>query len=97
MKELQKFYSDIVRSLPDDFMQSIQQLQHVLTDEQIGSILECTSPLAANQNLVDCLVKNVENKESILDFCDHLEKIKNSPKLKNIIEHLRKGLTLTYF
>ena len=78
-------------------MQSIQQLQHFLTDQQIGSILECTSPLAANQNLVDCLVKNVENKESILDFCDHLEKIKNSPKLLNIIEHLRKGLQFNIY
>ena len=81
----------MVKSLPDNYMESVQKLQDTLTDEQIGMVLECEDPLAANQTLLDCLIKNVENKENILDFCDHLEKIKNSPKLQSLIEHLRKG------
>ena len=92
LKELHKYYSDIVRSLPDDYMESVQQLLHILTDEQICSILGCTSSLDANQMLTDCLIEKVESKLNILDFCENLEKIKNLPKLKNVIEHLRKGL-----
>ena len=92
MKELRRYYSDMVISLPDDFLRSIQWLQHLLSDEQIGSILRCTSPLAANQMLLDCFIRNVENKESILEFCEHLELIKNSPKLQKMVENLRKGL-----
>ena len=72
-------------------MESVQKLQDTLTAEQIGRILDCNHPLAANQTLLDYLIKNVENKESILDFCDHLEKIKNSHKLQSLVEHLRKG------
>ena len=92
LKELHKYYRDIVRSLPDNFLGSVQQLQHILTDEQITSILGCTSSLAANQKVTDCLIEKVENKANILDFCEHLRKIKNSSKLQNTIEHLRKGL-----
>ena len=92
LKELRKYYSDMVISLPDDFLQSIQWLQHLLPDERIGSVLTCTSPLAANQRLLDYLIKNVERKENILEFCEHLELIKNSPKLQKVIENLRKGL-----
>ena len=77
-------------------MESIQQLQHILTAEQISSILGCTSPFAANQKLIDCLIEKVENKANILDFCEHLEKLKNSPKLKSIIERLRNGLCFNY-
>lgn len=75
-------------------MDSVQQLQHLLTDEHIGSILiqGSTSSLTANQVLVNCLIEKVENKASILEFCEHLEKIKKSPKLQNTVDNLRKGL-----
>ena len=73
-------------------MESVQQLQHILSDEQITSILECTSSLAANQMLTNCLIEKLENKANILDLCELLNKIKNSPKLQNTIEHLRKGM-----
>ena len=73
-------------------MESVQQLQHILSDEQISSILECTSPLAANQMLTDCLIEKVENKANILDLCEYLGKIKNAQNLKCVVEQLRKGL-----
>ena len=98
LKELHKYYSALVRSLPNDVSRSIQRLLHVLSDEEIASILNNKNPITCNQALIDCLITRVENKASILDFCEHLWSIKNSPpELHKILERLRKGLKYIYY
>ena len=50
-------YSVLVRSMPDDYMNTVSQLERHLTGDHIGSILECKDVFTANQRILDCLIE----------------------------------------
>ena len=41
--------------------------------------------------MLDCLIENIYCKEGLLDFCDHLEKISDAPKMGMVVSQLRTG------
>ena len=90
-KILQSHYSVLVRSMPDDYMNTVSQLECHLTGDHIGSILECRDVFTANQRILDCLIEQINTKEGLLDFCEQLNSITNTPALTAVIESVKKG------
>ena len=96
--ELQSHYSVLVRSMPDDYMNTVSQLERHLTGDHIGSILECKDVFTANQRILDCLIVQLDDKEDIFDLCDKLSIITDAPLLTTAIGDLKIGMyyMLTY-
>jgi len=88
---LQSHYSVLVRSMPDDYMNTVSQLERRLTGDHIGSILECNEVFTANQRILDCLIEQINTKEGLLDFCEQLHSISNAPALTTVTENIKKG------
>ena len=84
-------YSVLVRSMPNDYMNTVSQLECHLTGDHIGSILECKDTVTANQRILDCLIEQINTKEGLLDFCNWLSAIINAPELTAAIKELNKG------
>ena len=89
--ELQSHYSVLVRSMPDDYMNTVSQLERHLTGDHIGSILECRDVFAANQRILDCLIEQLGGERDAFDLCDWLSAITNAPSLTTAIEDFKKG------
>ena len=77
--------------MPDDYMNTVSQLERHLTGDHIGSILECRDVFTANQRILDCLIEQIYTKEGILDFCNQLSTIDHTPALTVALEDLWKG------
>ena len=78
--------------MPDDYMNTVSQLERHLTGDHIGSILECKDAVTANQRILDCLIEQINTKEGLLDFCEQLNSITNTPAaLTAVIENVKKG------
>ena len=89
---IKSHYSVLVRSMPDDYMNTVSQLERYLTGDHIGSILECSDVFTANQRILDCLLDRIDTKEGLLDFFDQLNSIRNAPALTAAIESVKKGI-----
>ena len=88
---LKPHYSVLVRSMPDDYMNTVSQLERHLTGDHIGSILECSDVFTANQRILDCLIEQIDTKEGLLDIFEQLNSIRNAPALTAAIESVKKG------
>jgi len=77
--------------MPDDYMNTVNQLERHLTGDHIGSILECDSVFAANQRILDCVIEQFNEKEDVLDLCSWLSRIDDAPLLASTIRDLKKG------
>ena len=82
--------------MPDDYMNTVSQLERHLTGDHIGSILECKDVFTANQRILDCLIEQINTKEGLLDFCNWLSTSTNAPALTAAIKELKKGLNFTH-
>ena len=81
--------------MPDDYMNTVSQLECHLTGDHIGSILECSDVFAANQRILDYLIEQIHTKEGLLDLCNWLSKINNAQaSLTAVLNTLKKGLNL---
>ena len=80
--------------MPDDYMNTVSQLERHLTGDNIGRILECKDVFTANQRILDCLIEQINTKEGLLDFCEQLNSITNAPALTAVIERVKKGRQL---
>ena len=87
--ELQSCYDDILRNMPDDYMQTVQTLERYLCDLHVSTIFECSSVSDANKTILECLTENALCKEHVLEFCERLLKITDASKLRSMIENLR--------
>ena len=86
-------YNEIITCLPDNYEAMMGSLQDHLSDFQICDILSMTA--GHSQKILNCLILQLKNKEDLLDFCDHLEKVQEGAgSLKVIVEQLRKGTEL---
>ena len=89
---LQSHYDILVRSMPDDYMNTVSQLERHLTGDHIGSILECRDVFTANQRILDCLIEQINTKEDIPKLCSWLSSLTNAPKLSPVILNLKQGM-----
>ena len=92
MRYLQPRYLDIIKSLPESVEHTINKLEAVFTDECLINILSATDSDAANKILLDYLIKDMSTSEDLLDLCNQLEKITESPNLVTTIAEMRAGL-----
>ena len=90
--ELQSHYSVLVRSMPDDYMNTVSQLERHLTGDHIGSILECRDAFTANQRTLDCLVEQLGGEKDAFDLCNWLSIITDAPLLTAAIDDFKKGM-----
>ena len=77
--------------MPDDYMNTVNQLERHLTGDHIGSILECRDVFTANQRILDCLIEQINTKEGLLDLFEQLNSITNTPTLTTVIDNVKKG------
>ena len=87
--ELQSCYDDILRNMPNDYMQTVQLLERCLCTLHISAICECSCVSDANKTILECLTENVTCKEHVLDLCEKLLLIKNAPGLIHVVKYLR--------
>ena len=80
--------------MPDDYMNSVGELESHFSGDDIGSILECRNVFAANQRILDCLIGQVHTAQELLNFCDWLNTLTNAPLLAATVENIRKGKPL---
>ena len=92
MRYLQPRYLDIIKYLPDSAEETIKKLEEVLTDDCIMDILGASDSDAANKILFDYLIKDISTSKDLLDLCNLLEEITESPNLLTIIAEMRAGL-----
>ena len=85
-------YEEILECFPKDFHQSLQKLQDKLSDDQICTILSCSSSYTANKMILDVLIDRMKCKEDLLDLCDQLDRLTDiSPGLHHHIYEIRQG------
>jgi len=89
---LRSKYANILVALPEDYQQTLHKLQDILTDDQMCNVLSCSNSSAANRMIFDYLINNLKYKEDMLDLCDQLDRLTNSPSLLHIISELRNGM-----
>ena len=77
--------------MPDDYMNTVSQLERHLTGDHIGSILECRDVFTANQRILDCLIEQIHTKEDLVDFCNQLSTIDYTLALTVALNDLWKG------
>ena len=86
--ELQSRYNALVWGMPDDYMSTVYQLEYFLTDDDIGSILECQDVFTANQRILDCLIHQIYTEEDFdewIDILTHLGLVNTSGTYVHII------------
>ena len=89
--ELQSYYVNIIKNMPDNYMETVQLLESHLSSQHISELFECSSALDANQTIVTCLIEKATSKADLLDFCETLLSLKDTSRLVSIVESLRKG------
>ena len=89
--EIKIHYRDILSLMPDDYHQTLHRLQPVITGDETAEILGINYPDIANKKILDCLIQKIENREHMLDFCEHLEKVIASQDLKTIVSEIKTG------
>ena len=89
---LKILYPVLVQSLPQNFTNNVSHLEQYLTATAIFGIVSSSDADQGNQQIVDCLVKQLTHQEDLLELCDRLENIPDAPALSHAIEELRKGV-----
>ena len=92
---LRSHYSTLVRSMPEDYMNTIGKLESHLSGDHIGSILECKNVFTANQRILDCVIEQICTEQELLNFCDWFKDSVNAPLLSATVEIIRKGKVLS--
>jgi len=93
---LRSKYFDILRCFPKNQYSTLERLIDKLSDDVVCEVLSCTHPLTANKKILDHLIDKMKCKEDLLDFCNHLDNLNDSPILSNALGELRKGIVLAF-
>ena len=88
---LKKHYYTLLKSFPSDHMISLNRLCQLadISDQTVDEIISCSSPQEANEKILDYLIVDIKNDNSLLDFCDAIEKIVGNDSVA--LESLRVG------
>ena len=90
---LQPRYLKIIKSLPELVETTIDKLDGMFSDECIVAAVSAPNPEAANKIILDYLLKDLSTLEDLLDLCNQLEKITESPNLITIVDEMKTGLS----
>ncbi|XP_065910127.1 uncharacterized protein [Dysidea avara] len=88
-------YNAIVNSMPRDYLKTLHQLQDYISDDQISIILGCPNHIASNRMILDYLMEKMQYKDDVLNLCDQLDRISDSPTLSSLIVDIRKATSLS--
>ena len=88
-------YTDILQSMPDNYLTTWNMLWDYLDAECIDAVLDSIDARIANRLMLDCLIQR--HTEDISGFCDILEWIPNTTyELSSIVEFLRGGMAVCW-
>ncbi|XP_065894557.1 uncharacterized protein [Dysidea avara] len=85
-------YSDILQSFPDNYLQTLHILQDSFTDDLIVSIVSTPNAAVANKMILDYFLDGLKCNDDLIQLCDLLKTLSDSPKLLQVIDELRKDL-----
>ena len=88
---LESNYTDILQSFPEDYKQTLITLHHSFSDDLIINALNSSCATVANKMMLNYLMDSLKCNDDILQLCNQLEKVSDSPILLKIISDLRKG------
>ena len=90
---LKKYYHRLHQSFPSDHMISLGKLVQLgnVSDEAIEWISLAPTAAIGNQRILDFVLISIKGEESLLEFCDVLEKLIEHPALLKVVENLRNG------
>ena len=83
-------YPALLQSFPNDYGLALNSLIDHFTNEQVAVILDCSTPMAANQKMLNILISQLTEKMDIMLLCDNLDKIGDTI-LSQAVEKLRNG------
>ena len=83
-------YPALLQSFPNDYGLTLNSLIDHFTDEQVSIILNSSSPIDANQKMLNALISQLTEKMDVISLCDNLEKIGDAI-LSQAVEKLRNG------
>lgn len=78
LTELKAHFHGLLRSMPDDYMQTIVTLQKYFTDDQLRIVLNSDNSTIANKLILDYLIEGISCKEELRDIYDQLDNINRS-------------------
>lgn len=90
---LRKYYHRIYQSFPSDHMITLGKLVQLgsVPDEAIDWISTAPTATIGNQRVLDFVILSIKGEETLLAFCDILEKLIEHPALVKLVESLRNG------
>jgi len=94
---LKKHYCNLFKSLPDDFISTLEKL-HGLVEIKEGVedfVVSCGSPEQSNKKIIDLLIAATNGEtlsdRNMLAFCDLMEAIV-TPEMMEVVHKLRNGV-----
>ena len=93
---LKKYYHRIYQSFPSDHMITLGKLVQLgnVNDEAIVWISTAPTSIIGNQRMLDFVILSIKGEDSLLEFCDTLEKLIEHPALLKLVESLRNGTVM---
>ena len=90
---LKKYYHRIYQSFPSDHMITLGKLVQLgnVNDDTIDWVSTAPTAIIGNQRVLDFLILLMKGEDSLLEFCDLLEKLIEHPALLKLVESLRNG------
>ena len=91
---MKKYYFDLWKAFPEDYMTSLAKLSAVipLRDDEINLITSQPSSIGANKILLDFLILYRGYNRELMEFCSLVESvIENEQKVAEVVEPLRNG------
>lgn len=90
---LKKYYHRLHQAFPSDHMITLGKLVQIgkVNDEAIDWISTAPTATIGNQRVLDFVILSIKGEETLLEFCDILEKLIEHPALLKLVESLRNG------
>lgn len=90
---MKKYYHRLHQAFPSDHMITLGKLVQIgkVNDEAIDWISTAPTATIGNQRVLDFVILSIKGEETLLEFCDILEKLIEHPALLKLVESLRNG------
>ena len=91
---LKKYYTKLWRSLPEDYMNTVTKMKHLITlpDGIINYFNELPTINLINERIIGFLMSRIKSDADAVEFCDIVEKLVNSKSSTIDIEAFRNGM-----
>ena len=92
---LKKHYYNLLKSLPDNYMVTMEKLCQSgvakNSDQTVNAILSWPNAEFANRKILDFLIGCINNDQDLLEFCDRMEALVN---IEDVVHDVRDGKVL---